>query len=222
MLSRTEHVRRVLQKSFDLPAAEVQERLARKGVEIETGLVHVVRSTMRKEQQLAEEQRLSELEEEKAKLKAMAMKVQATKSLNPRPLREHIMIALGGGNSGLTFQEIVQRCQFDYKMPDKSAESVEAFKQNVRKTLRLLVLGGDIEKKKDKFLARQWSLIAKRKDGERISLETVKPIQEAPALAPKQVAENGNGNGIAFLIGKLKEIVAKVGKNETKELVDVL
>lgn len=218
MLSRTEHVRRVLQKSFDLPAAEVVERLGNKGIEVEAGLVHVVRSAMRKEQQLAEEQRLSEIEEEKAKLKAMAARVQATKALNPRPLREHIMTALGGGNSGATYQEIVDACKRGgYKMPDDSPASNEAFKQNVRKSLRILVLDGTIEKKRDKFMPKQWSLVAKRQGGQRV------PIQpELDLGVRRQEVVAGTENGIAFLVSKLKNIVAKIGKNEAKELIDVL
>lgn len=224
MLSRTEHVRRVLQKSFDLPAAEVVGRLANKGVEIESGLVHVVRSTMRKEQQLAEEQRLSEIEEEKAKLKAMAARVQATKALNPKPLREHIMIALGGGNSGATYQEIVDSCKRGgYKMPDNSPESNEAFRQNVRKTLRLLVLDGTIDKKKDKFMAKQWSLVAKRQSEQKVSIQPPpKQVDHLDLGVRRQEVIAGTENGIAFLVGKLKNIVAKIGKNEAKELIDIL
>lgn len=228
MLTKSEHIRRILHKSFDMPAAEVADRLQDKGIDVVPGLVHTVRSAMKRENDLDAEEKRQIAEEfrqtREATLRTMAAKMQKTKALNPQPLREHILIALGGGNSGLTVQEIVRNCLAGpggYKLLDNTAKSMEAFKQNVRKKVRLLVVSGEADQKGDKFLPKQWSLIANRKADGEVGQLVPQPVQRQVVQGQHQEVVNTE-NGIAFLVAKLKAIVAKVGKKETKDLIDVL
>lgn len=246
MLTKSERIRRVLENNFDLPAADVVERLERKGVEVEVGLVHVVRSSMRKDQQ-AEKQRADAVkQQEKLKLQRTAAKVQETRLLNPRPLRDHIMDALcnhrdytaknGLGYSGLPMEEIIKRCRTTYK----GGGPAEVFNQSVRKKLRNLVLSEDVAQVGNKYTPKK-EYVRTSEGWQEKTVHMAACPGLYPPLAPvgpsglaaefeKKLDEGvrrnevvaGTENGIAFLVGKLKEIVAKVGKKETKELIDVL
>lgn len=210
-LSGSEHIRRQLEQNFDLPAAEVQDRLGKRGIEIEIGLVYQVRSKMKQERQAAEqlrqreaEKRKQEAEAQKNKLLAAAAKAQETRARNPKPLREHILDLLTSLDQGTTLQQIIQHVSQTYNWDEK-----EAFEQSVRKKLRLLVLSGDVTQQGKDFLLKGLH-------------PTTAPAATVPAtptpVAEPQVPEGG----IAVLVALLKQVVAKVGKQDAKELIDVL
>jgi hypothetical protein len=256
MLTKSEHIRRVLNKSFDMPAADVTDRLQNRGVDIDPGLVHAVRSAMRKERRQIVEQKQAEAEAEKAKLRAMASRVQETRLLNPRPLRDHIIDALcnhrqwswtsGLPYIGLQMAEVIKRCRNTYK----GGGTQEQFNQSVRKKLRMLVIAGEVcllpTQTGDKYSPKKeyvstgngWvELEVDKLARPGLYPPLAKPVPSPVPVASGRLAElerkldegvkrnevvAGTENGIAFLVGKLKEIVAKVGKKETKELIDVL
>jgi len=72
-LTKSDHIRKLLERSLDTPAAEIVDKLSQRGIEVTSGLVHVVKSQIRKklqEEEAARQQEARRQQQERERLQA--------------------------------------------------------------------------------------------------------------------------------------------------------